>query len=684
MNVSGQFCTELISEIQEFAPDASHVFSYSDTSGELRYVKLRFPTSREGKSFAFYHKNGNEWNKGRGDCSALLYGSNRIAEARRNKQVILVVEGEKDAESCWTMGFSAVSGDGGAGTWHDDWSQQFQGCDIAICYDLDEAGRKGLDRVARALHGHAEVVRLIQDLPGMPEGGKDLTDWFAAGHRHEELAEIIRNAPSFYPGGVHEVMDGDEGVTSTTPLVFQPFPIDALPDPVAAFVTNAAEVMGVDPVSVAVPLLVTMAGAVGNTRVVRLKRGWREPAILRGVLIQESGQRKSPPLEVALQFTRHRQQVAFRCYEEMKYQFDQDMQEYQKDLVAWRKGKNGGIPPEVPKAPVCERFIVSDVTVQAVGALLAENPRGLLLARDELAGFFGDFDKFSNSRGGDAPFWLETYDARGVTIDRKTGDPKTLYIPRASVSIAGTIQPDIARRVFCAEHFKSGQIPRFLLAMPPRRMRIWSEAEIREDLTQAMQRIFEFLFDLSMHQPDADDPEQDVCPETVSLGAEAKAAFLAFFEEHGTLLNAATGDEAAALSKLEAICARLALILHCVWMATVRCEMDVPLAEDTMQRAVALTRWFRFETLRVYRILGADVEQEQQRTLYEQIESMGGNIELRTWYRSKNLSKEAAEKQLQALVDAGLAQWAWSSPPRHGGKQRKSLWLLPTDNRQPS
>lgn len=40
-------------------------------------------------------------------------------------------------------------------------------------------------------------------------------------------------------------------------------------------------------------------------------------------------------------------------------------------------------------------------TVEAIAPILLHNPRGLLMYRDELAGWIGDMDRYSKSKGGD-------------------------------------------------------------------------------------------------------------------------------------------------------------------------------------------------------------------------------------------------------------------------------------------
>jgi hypothetical protein len=58
---------------------------------------------------------------------------------------------------------------------------------------------------------------------------------------------------------------------------------------------------------------------------------------------------------------------------------------------------------EEPTPPVRPRIRVADATVEALGALAAALPRGLLLVRDELTGWLGAFDKYGGG-GSDRAF----------------------------------------------------------------------------------------------------------------------------------------------------------------------------------------------------------------------------------------------------------------------------------------
>ncbi len=124
------------------------------------------------------------------------------------------------------------------------------------------------------------------------------------------------------------------------------------------------------------------------------------------------------------------------------------------------------IEPEVPLRP---RLTVSDTTPEALGGLIAAHPKGLLCKRDELAGWLGNFDRYSG--GGERAFFIEAYGGRPHTIDRvKNAVP--LKIKRLTVGVIGGIQPERLADLI-AKSADDGFLARFLMSwpnpVPPRR-----------------------------------------------------------------------------------------------------------------------------------------------------------------------------------------------------------------------
>ena len=138
-------------------------------------------------------------------------------------------------------------------------------------------------------------------------------------------------------------------------------------------------------------------------------------------IVAESGTLKSPAMEYALQPLRQLQADDFRKHAEAMKEYESARLRYERDLAQWKKSKGETTPPEKPVEPEPVRLIVADVTIEALAPILESNPRGVLLARDELAGWFGSFDRYSQSKGGDMASWVEVHRAGPLTVDRKTG-----------------------------------------------------------------------------------------------------------------------------------------------------------------------------------------------------------------------------------------------------------------------
>jgi len=461
-------------------------------------------------------------------------------------------------------------------------------------------------------------------------------------------------------------------------IPWKPFPVEVLPEPVQSYVQRVSAAIGCDPSYVAVPMLPALASAIGNTREIRLKRGWSEPAVLWGAIVGDSGTTKSPAADAATRPIKRRQARAIEEYRRSLEIYQEALEEYRLALDDWKKsGRKRGEPkPEEPEQPVCQRVYCSDVTVEALADRLHENPRGLLLARDELAGWIRSFDQYKGGRGADTAHWLTMHGARDLLVDRKTGDRKTIFVPRAAVSICGTIQPEILARSLGQEHIVDGLAARLLLTMPPRRRKRWSEADIDE---QVEQRVDEVLGRLYRLEPDVDENGQPE-PVSVMMTADGKTAWIRYYDEHAAEQVEATGERAAMLSKLEGAAARLALVVHFVRVAADDQTLVNPerVDEVSVMAGVTMARWFAYEAERVYMVLHETDQDKERRQIIELIGRKGGKITprgLRQSMRRFKDSTDEAEQALDELVQAGIGTWEQSNPGGRGGRPTRVFSL---------
>src|SRR5713226_3048748 len=103
--------------------------------------------------------------------SVELYGWDTL---RLRRKRVIICEGEFDRLVLEANGFEAVTSTGGAGTFKEEWADAFKEIpSVYLCFDRDDAGRKGALRVARMI-AHAKIVELPSDVGH----GGDVTDFF--------------------------------------------------------------------------------------------------------------------------------------------------------------------------------------------------------------------------------------------------------------------------------------------------------------------------------------------------------------------------------------------------------------------------------------------------------------------------------------------------------------------------
>ena len=316
-------------------------------------------------------------------------------------------------------------------------------------------------------------------------------------------------------------------------------------------------------------------------------------------------------------------------------------------------------PPTKPEPPVPLRLIVQDTTVEALAPILAANPRGVLVARDELSGWINSFDGYKSTHGADVAHWLSMHRAGSLLVDRKTGQ-RIIHVPRAAVSVTGGIQPTTYQKAIggrgvgeehkTAEHVENGLVARILPAMPPAKTKQWTDADIDPDLDSRMNHIFERLSELDFVVDELGDDQ----PVDLGLTLEAKARWISFYNEHAKETIELGGATAAAWSKLEGYAARFALLIHLLRQASGATAEHDNEPED-IDAGITLSRWFGFETRRIYAVLGIDkasneeLEQMTAKRIVSIASKHDGRLTVRDLMRASRQYRDSAESAEQAL-----------------------------------
>jgi hypothetical protein len=148
--------------------------------------------------------------------------------------------------------------------------------------------------------------------------------------------------------------------------------------------------------------------------------------------------------------------------------------------------------------PVLERCLTNDATTEAIAELLSDNPRGLLLARDELLAWTRSMNQYRKGRGADRQFFLSTWSGTAIRIDRKTSPGKKLIrIPSPFLAVIGGITPEMLPELADEQGRQDGFIDRLVVAFPDTGPpAAWSEDVISDEARGAWRAALRKLWGL--------------------------------------------------------------------------------------------------------------------------------------------------------------------------------------------
>lgn len=463
------------------------------------------------------------------------------------------------------------------------------------------------------------------------------------------------------------------------------FDEELFPPLLREFVNDIADRMQCPPDFPAVALLTVLSGAVGRRCGIQPKRrdDWTVVPNLWGCVIGRPGIMKSPPLQEVMRPLQALQAHAFEQHEHALQDFEAgtllagESERVAKDAIrkALKKGERAkaadlaqeAVQPDSDK-PVCKRYVVNDATVEKLGELLKENPRGLLHFRDELTGFFRTLERQGHEA--DRAFYLECWNGDGGHTYDRIGRG-TLHIPGACLAILGGIQPgplsELVRDMRGTGD--DGLVQRFQIAVWPDAARTWSNVDRAPNL-EARARVEALIRRLDGMNSAADQLHipalrfDDDAQELFDCWRESLELRLRNESEHPTI--------EAHLSKYRSLVPSVALLLHLAE------HQDGPVKLISTERAVAWAEYLESHARRIYApAVSPDID--AARLLAARIRA--GNVEqrfaLRDIYRQgwSGLSTlDTAQAAVQVLEEF---DWLRSRQEQTSGRTRTIYEINP-------
>lgn len=314
----------------------------------------------------------------------------------------------------------------------------------------------------------------------------------------EDLANVPYSAlQDFAPGDDDKVVEWNEPEQLSNELQFvEPLPADAIHDVLRPYIYDEAERMSCPPDYIFAAMLVVLGAVVGTGCGIKPKAhdSWLVVPNLWGAIIAPPGKKKTSALRAGTKFIDEIEEsneqafndaekewrAEYAAYKAADERIKNDMKGASRPAKSRYAGSGTGeikhdveslkaelIALEEPPKPVRARKRTNNATVEKNHELCRDNPSGILVERDELAGFFAQMDQAGHEQ--DRAFYLEGWNGTGRfdldRIGRGTVSAKTVCL-----SVLGGIQPDKLREHLSQKGMmqsNDGMIQRFQVVTYP-------------------------------------------------------------------------------------------------------------------------------------------------------------------------------------------------------------------------
>ncbi len=396
--------------------------------------------------------------------------------------------------------------------------------------------------------------------------------------------------------------DADEGDDGWGPIRFatlppvDPFPLDVLPAAARKLVVEGSEAIGCRLDFLAVAALVAASGTIGRSVRLRLKGDYFASSSLFVACVGPPSDGKSPAIQKACSAVR-------RIDEALKVDHDRAMDRWQDEQDAVGSTGKKSKPTAPPRS---RRIDLDDITMEALPLILADNPRGLVLIKDELAGLMLGLNQYKGGKGSDRQTLLSIWSGKAIKRDRVSHEANIpIRCPHPCLSIVGAMTPDMLGSMADAQGRADGFLDRFLFAYPESRpIPGWTDRGIDDATIDEWSALVARLWERPLNVV-----EGRSVPHVARLEGEALSCWNHHYNLHAGEMNAP--DFAPNLrgpwGKIGEYAGRFVLVLACLDHASdpTADPTEAPqVSPRTVIDAWALVGYFKSHLLRVHAAMG--------------------------------------------------------------------------------
>ena len=368
----------------------------------------------------------------------------------------------------------------------------------------------------------------------------------------------------------------DSGKTAETPS----FPLEIFPKAIRDIIEALEEYENYNVDFTSASFLTVFAAAMGNTWSVRFMTGWVSRPIIYMVLVGSPSCGKTPPLQQAVA-------PLLKLDGEYDMIYCKEMETYRRWERMSAKQREKHSLPEAMKMPQRKCHVVVDSTVEALIGALRDNPRGVLIYKDEIDSLLSNFNRYNSS---DEGYFLSLFSGTPFKYSRKSNN-EHIFLANPYCSIIGSTQPGRLDEQFGGKRMMNGFSSRFLKVYPEiDKMPSWNDTAMPDGVLEEWERIIRKVITVTP----STDQEGKATSIELMFSQDAKLRIIQWKDAVNNKAYAETDSDAvrALCGKLETYLIRFCLVIQIMHGICGESGMD-EIEPRTAELAIRLTEYFR-------------------------------------------------------------------------------------------
>ena len=414
-----------------------------------------------------------------------------------------------------------------------------------------------------------------------------------------EVEEIAKEEA----GQVEEMEEDQEEEQETGAL--PALPLECLPEKLAQAIQGVSSVFCVDhwlPFAAALRTAATLVGA--N---IVLEHRQVSPGHLWLCLVGSPSIGKSEITKFFNKPVYLQQKFYSECFKTALEEFEDMEERYkQEKSAALKAGTDCAL--KKPVFPNETMFYVDDITPEKLATVLCDNPGGCIWDCDEIRGLLASFGRYGGKGSGEnaKSRLLSMYSGSPLKIDR-AGKKGSVLIPKAWLSVFGTVQPSILPQIFEKDDRSSGFLQRFMFIHAKQTAPTLTATRPNlQDFSHFVEDIFSNMA-MQVKRIEPNNPESK--PFAVKIEGPGQKILDAFTDEISQTAFYLAGDgeegeeEQSRAGRWKDQLPRLLLLMHCIEKCSEDVQISGIISKKTVENTVKIFRVLQEHSRQAWRMI---------------------------------------------------------------------------------